>query len=701
MCALAMAILTVLLAAPWVGNAHAGGPLIVNGAGQPLVWTVNPVPYNPDQGKLGKLTNAEAVAHLATGAGAWGAVTTANIALTAAAPLPVDVTVSNENTYLFTCGDGLSPIVFDVDGSITDDLLGAGANAHIIGFAAPACGTYVPPVITEGYSVLNGRFLDGVDVPGNPELTADEFDAVLTHELGHYLGMGHSQINELEAFDGNPANDDTIATMFPILINATEMRTPNLDDEVSLSSLYPVPTFATDFATITGSILLPGGAPFQGAHVIARNLADPRHVAVGYVSGSAFFPGNDGGPPDPALKGQYRLAGLPPGSYTVEIEQVDPRFTGGSSVGPLSVPTGLPGPPEFWNGVDESDTNPPDDPSVAVPIAVAAGDTVTGIDVIVNQSDPPANDECATPTDVTLPFSEVLDVTGATQGAFDPLQACGQFGAAQNSASVWYRLVAPADGVLHVSTAGSSYDTVASLLTGACGTLVEDACADQTGGLPQASFDAVVTGATTYYVEVTSKSSFGGILHIDLSFTPAAQCAAAPLAGCRTPVVPGTSSLRMKLGVNPAQQQLQWKWVHGAATTLADLGDPTTEIGTSYALCVYDASSMLVSHARAPAGDLCGTQTRPCWRAKGNGFGYKDAALLPDGLKVVTLKSGAAGSAKITVKGAGGSLDLAPLPAAFPLTVQWVNSDGVCWEASYGPSGVVRNDGIQLKAKGG
>jgi hypothetical protein len=684
-----------------VATARAGGPLIVNGAGQPLVWNVNPVPYNPDQGKLGKLTNTQALAHLATGASAWGAVSTASVSLTAAASLPVDVTVSNYGTYLFTCGDGLSPIVFDVDGSITDDLLGAGANAHIIGFAAPACGTYVPPVILEGYSVLNGKFLDGVDVPGNPELTADEFDAVLTHELGHYLGMDHSQINDQEAFDGNPANDDTVATMFPILVAPTEMRSPNLDDEVSLSSLYPAPAFSTDFATIAGSILLPGGALFQGAHVIARNLADTRHLAVGYVSGATFFPGNDGGPPDPALRGQYRLAGLQPGSYTVEIEQVDPRFVGGSSVGPLEVPAALPGPPEFWNGVDESDSNPPDDPSAAVPITVAAGETVSGIDVVVNQSPPPPNDECASPTDVTLPFSEILDATGATQGAFDPLQGCGQFGSAQNSASVWYRFVAPADGVVHASTGGSSYDTVASLLTGACGVLVEDACGDQTGGSPQASFDAVVTGGTTYYVEVTSKASFGAILHIDLTFTPAAQCAAAPLAGCRTPTVPGTSSLRMKTGVDPAHQQLQWKWVHGAATTLADLGDPTTEIGTSYALCVYDASAMLVSQSRAPAGDLCGMQTRPCWRAKGNGFAYKDAAELPDGLKVITLKSAAAGSAKIVLKGAGAALALPPLPAVFPLTVQLVNSTGVCWEASYGPSGVVRNDGIQLKAKGG
>src|SRR5262245_48407212 len=108
----------LVLAAP---PARAGGPLIVNGAGNPLVWNVSPITYNPDRGKLGVLTNAQALAHLATGAGAWNGVSTATVSLAAAAALPVDVTKANYETYLSTCGDGLSPIVFDVDGSITDD----------------------------------------------------------------------------------------------------------------------------------------------------------------------------------------------------------------------------------------------------------------------------------------------------------------------------------------------------------------------------------------------------------------------------------------------------------------------------------------------------------------------------------------------------------------------------------------------------
>ncbi len=694
-------VLAALLVLAAVSEGRAGGALLVNGAGDPVIWRVDPVPYNPDRGKLGKLSNEEALARLATSAAAWTNVPTATVTLAAGAQLPVDVSVGNYPEYLFNCEDGLSPIVFDSDGGITDDLFGAGARAHIIGFAAPACGTYLPPAtITQGYSVMNGRFLDGVSASGNPELTPQQFEAVLTHELGHYLGLDHSQINVSEAFDGNQANDDTVATMFPILINGDQMRTLNLDDEVAISVLYPTASFGTDFGTITGTIFRADGVLFQGAHVVARALADPRHAAIGYVSGNHFRPGFAGGPPDPAWLGQYELTGLPPGDYTVEVEPIDPNFIGGSSVGPLDIPAPLPGVPEFWNDLDEASANPPDDPNVAVPISVAGGATVSAIDITLNQGPPPPNDECADATEIpALPFSDVLDTTGATQGAFDPLQSCTPQTIAQNSNSVWYRFTAPGDGVVHASTAGSTYDTLVGVLTGACGTLVEAACADDAGGSVQASLDVRVSTGGVYYVEVTGFRSGGGSMHLALSFTPDAACAPAPVAGCRAPIAPRASSLRVKLG-DPSHQSLQWKWTRGAATTPAEYGDPTIATGTSYALCLYDGGPSLVAEAHIPAAGLCGTGAKPCWRATSKGWVYKDSFAATDGMKTITLKGGAAGSASIIVKGFGTALDVPPLPAAPPLTMQLVNSAGLCWDASYPLSGVRKNDGLQLIAKG-
>jgi hypothetical protein len=83
------------------------------------------------------------------------------------------------------------------------------------------------------------------------------------------------------------------------------------------------------------------------------------------------------------LIGYYEIP-VPPGTYTVEVESIDPTFQGGSGLGPLDPPIGLPGQPEFWNA-DESAF---DDPTVKDPITINGGQTVDQIDIILNGTPP-------------------------------------------------------------------------------------------------------------------------------------------------------------------------------------------------------------------------------------------------------------------------------------------------------------------------
>lgn len=365
---------------------YAAGALLVNGAGEPLKWDLTePVPFNPDQGPLGILTNDEAVALITKSLGVWQDVPTSTISFENTGAIPFDVTASNVRDIIFVCEDGVSPILFDTDGSIIDLLLGNGASNEVLGFAGPGCGTFEPPIITESRAIFNGRFIDGEP---SPEMPVEDFAAVLIHELGHYFNLDHTQLNFQEALDSDPSNDTGVPTMFPILVSGMAQSSLHLDDQISISTLYPTQSFFFSTGAIRGMIIQSDGiTPFQGANVIARNIVAPMIDAVSNVSGALFFPSNPGGPPPAELEGSYELLGLTPGAtYTVEIEAINAVFTEGSSVGPVDPPAHLPGSAEFWNDGNESSDPEVDDPQEFVAIPVRSGESVTEVDIILNRS---------------------------------------------------------------------------------------------------------------------------------------------------------------------------------------------------------------------------------------------------------------------------------------------------------------------------
>jgi hypothetical protein len=427
--------LFLLILVPTV--ARAGGPILVGGPavgsrpafgidGQPFIWNPAkmPIQYRLDPGPMATNPSGVIVINNATGAqrvqnmfATWQAVSTANISYSNVGPLlPAGSytggdlrTAQQFNDMLGSCKSGAqSPIVFDADGSIISAL---GLPPEVIGFTNPCAQDPTTGYFVSSAILMNGRMQDGIDSPGasppNFELTANQFDEAITHEIGHFSGLDHSQIN-LDLLTENvfPCNLDELAglpLMFPAeLCQARkDAGLPVLapDDIAWISTLYPSTNFASNYGSISGTIFFGDGvSAFQGANVIGRLVDDPsteqdesRRVAVSAVSGF-LFTGNPGqnvtgnnasGAPNGSrnshLIGFYRIA-VPPGTYTVEVEAIFTGFVGASSIGPLPLPPLLPGPAEFWN----QDESAFDFPLQRDTITIHAGDNITGIDIILN-----------------------------------------------------------------------------------------------------------------------------------------------------------------------------------------------------------------------------------------------------------------------------------------------------------------------------
>ena len=160
---------------------------------------------------------------------------------------------------------------------------------------------------------------------------------------------------------------------------------------------------------------------------------------------------------------------------------------------------------------------------------------------------------------------------------------------------------------------------------------------------------------------------------------------------CRQSMQAGKSKLLIKDKSPNSGDTILWKWTKGAATDLADFGDPTST--ADYALCVYE-DGVLQHGFDIPAG--------ASWKATSSGFSYHDKDRAPAGILAGKLKAGADGKSSIKVKGKGDLLDLAlsPAPDEFTgvLKVQLQRTDGsVCWGATFSPP-YAKQDSAQLKA---
>lgn len=389
-------------------RSFAGGPLALRAPGAPYLWPgggVN-IPFNPDQGGLGPMNNAAAVAQTTAAFAVWQAIPSATATHVNAGQLAFDVDETNYLPFLDPAApDGLSAIIYDEDGAIFDELFGP--DSGVLGFAGPEWVNTSTGAILEGVAFLNGAAI----VAGEEPLML----AVQVHEYGHYQNLAHTVVNgQMLAFGDNsgPTPNDTfpggpaaalgkVETMYPFLFNddAGGAATVHADDIAIFSHLYPAPTFATTTGTISGNILAPNNtSPVTGVNVIARNVLNPYDDAVSAIS-SDF---TDDFTPGSPFVGTYTIRGLTPGaSYAVYVDEI---LAGGFSTPPSSP---LPGPEELYNGALESNNGATDDPSVFTAVVTAAGTPVGGINIIFNRLAPgpiPAGDDTTHQIFPSFPF---------------------------------------------------------------------------------------------------------------------------------------------------------------------------------------------------------------------------------------------------------------------------------------------------------
>ena len=126
----------------------------------------------------------------------------------------------------------------------------------------------------------------------------------------------------------------------------------------------------------------------------------------------------------------------------------------------------------------------------------------------VNGPAGPLNDNFGVPTIISaIPYYGTADTWGATTPTTDPTPSCTD---GQNSNSVWYKYMPSANGILHVDTYWSDYDTVVAVWTGTQTNLTEKGCNDDDYDQLQSWLEVPVTGGTTYYIEVMDYGDPGG-----------------------------------------------------------------------------------------------------------------------------------------------------------------------------------------------
>ena len=348
------------------------------------------VKYRVDKGALGDLDNPTLQNSVNQVLNTWENVSSIDFSLDGDGLLSLDVDETNYNSILFSNGPlGYSPIIFDDSGKILIDVLGAGSENDILGFASARFFSVQNNQITgivESQSLINGylyKLANRPDVANVGELLS-EFKSTILHEFAHMVGLDHSQggqIGEYQKFTKGESSPSLDLNTFPIMFPISANPTLNLqkDDVSSINIAYPKNQIVNNAGSITGR-LINGTQAVLGANVIAYNISNPLQQMV---TSASDIDGLD--------QGNFVLPYLSPGSYVIKVEPIASGFTSGSSVGlhsppenPSSIPT------SFYNGSQAVLQNLSLDSALsqAFKIDVVAGKNINNIEINLGENEP-------------------------------------------------------------------------------------------------------------------------------------------------------------------------------------------------------------------------------------------------------------------------------------------------------------------------
>jgi hypothetical protein len=194
--------------------------------------------------------------------------------------------------------DGLSVFGFENHGELDRTLAATGFTIDVITNAIVESDVFFNTAFEWSTSGAAGAF---------------DLQSVATHEIGHFIGLGHSLLGETE-LQPNASRRVLAASsvMFPIAFGrgVTADRQLQPDDIAAVSTAYPAGDFAQDTGSIQGRVRL-GGRGVFGAHVAAFNLR-----TGDLVGGFALN-----------AEGEFLIGGLAPGLYAVRVEPLDDAAT--------------------------------------------------------------------------------------------------------------------------------------------------------------------------------------------------------------------------------------------------------------------------------------------------------------------------------------------------------------------------------------